>query len=133
MNNINIVEKKDNNPEELHLLISKDKKRATGSVRIIKYIDKDTNYLTAYCPSFEISAYGETPEEVERMLKSSINSFFEYLTDLSPKKRDEELSSLGWKKNRIKNKDYSKSYVDHTGALKDFAVPDTIKTELIAV
>ncbi len=111
--------------DELH--IGKNEIRATFSA--FKYQDKDTNQFVIYIPSIELSAYGETKIKAENMMRSSLQEYCKFLMSLSPKGIAAELTKLGWSKDRLKNKDFSKSYVDVTGELKDFAINEVVEQE----
>ena len=53
------------------------------------------------------------------MLKFSISELFDYIINLSFKQIEIELRKYGWKKNRILQKQYSKSFVDINGDLQN--------------
>lgn len=96
----------------------------SGRICINEFQDKDTLQYVYYCPSFEVSGYGETKELAFEMVESSIEDFFEYLLGLSLHKREAELAKLGWKKQSIFNKRYSKAFVDANGELQNFNALD---------
>jgi hypothetical protein len=116
--------------EELH--INKKNKNIDACLKVYKYIDKDTNHHVAYIPSLEISGYGKTKSECTDMLHFSLEEYFDILLSLSDDKLGVELRKFGWAKNKFKNKDYSKAYIDISGNLKDFAIPDTVQEEILA-
>ena len=84
------------------------------------YVDKDTKQHVVYLPALQITGYGETVERAQEMLNFSVEEFCKYLLELTPNKISIELSKLGFKKDRFRNKDYSKSFVDATGELQNF-------------
>jgi hypothetical protein len=92
----------------------------TGVLSSIKMIDRDTSQHIIFIPSLNLTSYGETLDKAEKMIKSSIDDFFEYFLDLSPKQRETELYNMGWKQNKFKNKVYSKAFVDPNGDLQNF-------------
>lgn len=106
----------------------------SGNLNVLKFKDKDTDQFVYYCPSLEISGYGTTKEKAMELLKDSVDQFFIYLSQLPAKKRMDELSSLGWRQNKFRNKDFSNLYVDVEGKLKGFNVSmgdvETQKLEL---
>lgn len=115
-----------NHIEELH--INKVKENIKACLRVIKYIDKETKHHVSYIPSLEISGYGNTRKEATEMLHFSLDEYFAFLISCPETKMQKELRELGW----LKNKDYSKAYVDISGNLKDFAVMDTVEEEMLA-
>lgn len=69
-------------------------------------------------PALDISGYGETLEKAEEILKYTLQEFFIHLLKLTPSKLQIELAKLGWRRG-IFNKEYSKTYVDINGELKN--------------
>lgn len=98
----------------------------TGGFRTVEFIDKETNLFVKFAPSFDVTAYGETKKEVEEMMQEAIKAFLDYLFDLPIKKMEQELLKLGWKHHKLKRKEYSKSYVDISGELKNFALNEEV-------
>lgn len=90
------------------------------NVSAFKFIDKTTKQHVIYIPALEMSTYGETKAKAEEMIKQTMDEFCKFLTELSYEERTKELQSLGWSKNWIFNKKFSRSYVDSDGNLKDF-------------
>lgn len=91
-----------------------------AGICVYNFVDKDTKQFVAYAPALDISGYGDTEDKAVDMMKFAIENYIDYLTDLSAKERDKELASLGWKKDRFKNKDFSRAYIDINGELKNF-------------
>lgn len=106
------------------------KKKYQCSANAYKYIDKDTGMCMIYMPSFEISGYGDTLQEANTILMFNLEALMDYLGTLSPKKLNEELVSLGWKRTLF-NKEYSHLTVDATGKLKDITSKGPI--EVVAI
>lgn len=110
------------------LRLNANKKQITGGFNIIKFQDKDTLQWVYYIPSLDISSYGEELKKARTMLKQSIDEYFHFLMSKTNSERDFELNSLGWKKDKLHNKLYSKAYIDIDGNLKNFnAVNDKIE------
>lgn len=103
-----IKSKFDKDAEILHFGTRKVK----GTLSVFRYIDKDTKQYVTYIPSLDISGYGETTDKAEETLSFSLSEFFDYIISLPIKRREAELLQLGWKKNRIRNKDFSKTKVE---------------------
>jgi len=103
-------------------------------VAIISFIDKDTKMNVSYVPSLEISGYGDTSEESMKMVEFSINEFLKHLWSLSSKKREQELRDLGWEHHKLKNRDFSKAYVDISGELQNLnAEEGSVETKVLQV
>lgn len=92
----------------------------TGEFVAYRFQDADTSQYIAYIPSFEITGYGETMEKAMDMIRLSLETFFKGLTRISVKNRDAELTKLGWKKDPLKTKVFSNSYIDIEGKLQGF-------------
>ena len=103
--------------ERLHINLGNGK--ITAYLHAIKFIDNDTKQFIAVIPSLEVSGYGETDKKAMEMLKSSLDSFGNYITTLSPDNVKKELAKLGWQKTMF-HKDFSKAYVDINGQLQNF-------------
>ena len=110
------------------LRINKNSGEIHATLNVLKYRDKDTRQIVLYCPSLELTGYGATEDKAKKMMEFSINDYFLFLIDLPIKKIEKELQSIGWKHSKLKNKEFSKAYVDPTGNLKNFnAVADKIE------
>jgi hypothetical protein len=110
------------------LRVHKSAKKIVGFVNIFRFRDKDTNQFLSFCPSLELTGYGETEHKALEMLKFSISDYFDYLIELSPKEIEKELRLHGFTHDKIKNKEYSKVFVEINGDLKNFnAVDDKVE------
>lgn len=102
--------------------------RVTGNLNTVEFQDADTKQFIYYFPALDISGYGETADKALEMAKFSISEYFSYLHLLSPKKREAELRLKGWKTDKLRNKEFSKAFVDGEGELQDFnAVEGRVK------
>jgi hypothetical protein len=117
--------------DTLHISKTKNSKTISANLSAFKYQDKSTGQFVIYVPSVEASSYGETRDKAEEMIKESLKDFCTYLAGLSKKEVEYELIKLGWKNNKIRKKDFSKSYVDVSGDLKDFAVDQKVEHETL--
>lgn len=92
--------------------------RVTFSLNV--YNGKQGDYYIYYCPSLNISGYGETEEEAEEFIKVEIEVFCEDLLTMQTKEKEVFLFSLGFKKEAFASKNFSKAFVDANGKLQDF-------------
>ena len=91
-------------------------------------MDKDTNQIVMYVPSFDLSSYGETKAKAAEMMKEQVKEVLLSLAELSPSKLQKQLSEWGWKKHKLRNKDFSKVSVDINGNLQNFnAVENSVE------
>lgn len=110
----------------LRIDFTKKKIRFEGNV--VRFRDKDTRQIVVYIESLDISGYGNTGEKANEMASFLLKDFFNWLVNQPQKRIDDELRALGWRHVKYKNKEYSRSYVDGDGNLKDFnAVGDEVE------
>ncbi len=127
MNNLKITKASDLGGVET-LRVHKSVGKIIGFVSFFRFRDKDTNQFITFCPSLDLTGYGENELKALEMLKFSINDYFNYLINLSPKEIEKELRLHGFTHDKIKNKEYSKVFVDINGDLKNFnAVDDKVE------
>lgn len=88
--------------------------------RIKVFLGKEGDSCLMYSPSLNLSGYGDTFQEAEKSLFLSVDLFCESLSKVNSKQRDHLLKNLGWAKAELKNKNYSKSYIDEDGVLQNF-------------
>jgi hypothetical protein len=122
-------------PGDLELLnINRNTGKIMFKLAAFRFRDKDTRQMVVYIPSLDISGYGATEKKAEEMINFSLENFLTYLMELPSKKMNAELENFGWKHSTLKNKEFSKAYVDGNGELKNFnAVADTVeKLTLVA-
>lgn len=94
--------------------------KIVANINVVKFKDADTGQMVCFLPALEISGYGETDAKAVEMAKFSVHEFFIHLSSLSGRKRELELSELGWKQDKMHNKEFSKVRVDVDGELRDF-------------
>ncbi len=108
------------NPDQEETLRISSKNHISAVLQVFRFVDKDTHQVILYVQSLELSGYGETEEKANEMLDDAIDQYFEFLTSLSLKERTGELNKLGWHRDKLHNKVFSKAYVDPDGNLKNF-------------
>lgn len=114
--NFKVTDRKPEDKDVLHI----GKNGISVGLCTYSFIDKDTRQHISYAPALEISGYGETYEKSMQTLQFSIDEYLKYLGALPNKQRDKELKELGWEKDWLKNKNFSKTYVDISGQLQNF-------------
>jgi hypothetical protein len=111
-----------------YLRINKKGGHVSGSLNVFRYRDKDTRQIVLYCPSLDISGYGADENKAHEMIKFSLAQHSEYLISLSAKNLESYLNKEGWKHDALRNKEFSKAYVDASGELQNFnAVGDKVE------
>lgn len=118
--------------ETLHIKSSKGVTSIRSHINIVRYQDKDSGQWVFYAPSFELSGYGENQDKALQMIKEAFGDFLDYMSKLSAAKMQAELTKLGWKKNKLWNKDYSRAYVNGEGELQNFNADKVERFTLVA-
>lgn len=126
------IDKHTGNPDTIRI----NKGRVELEVLGLKFKQSDTVFI--YIPSLNISGYGSTFEEAEAMIEFSLDQFSEELMSLKNQSEiTEYLSTLGWKQEFFKKKNFSHAYIDKEGALKDFGLTAeeiaAVEEEFIAI
>ena len=105
-----------------------------AQVRIIIFKDKDTNQYVISVPSLNITGYGSTKKRAMEMLKFSFDDFNMNLIRMPIGNISALLRKLGWKRSQLHNKNFSKSYIDINGELKNFNVVDNkVESEILTL
>lgn len=124
-NEFTVLKKKFNQDS---LYINTHSGKISAELNMYKYRDKDTRQIVFYLPSLELTSYGADEEKAMEMIKFSISEYLDFLLTLSAKKLQAELLNLKWKQNSLKNKEFSSSYIDGSGKLKNLnAVGDKVE------
>ena len=130
LHNTKIINKKTLNDS---LRINRNKGMIKFQAKLFRFRDKDTRQIVYYMPSLEVSGYGSTPEKAKEMLDFSLDKLFDHLIQLSQHQLEDELRQLGWSQVEYKKKEFSKSFIDGDGKLKEFnAVADEVEQLTLA-
>src|SRR5690554_2023854 len=97
------------------------------NIRTFTASGKDGDYYVVISPSLLVSGYGSSASEAEKSFKHNMREFCTDILNLSTEKRNTYLKSLGFKKEKFKTKNFSKTYVDENGVLQGLD-QKTIKT-----
>lgn len=97
---------------------------------VLGFTGIDGEFYVSYSPSLEISGYGSTVQESEESLKVSLTAFINDLKSLTKKNQEIALLSLGWSKVKLKNKNYSHSYIDKDGVIQGLGWEDVHTSEV---
>jgi hypothetical protein len=90
------------------------------SIGAVQISGKEGDHYINLLPSLFISGYGSTPQESQKSLKHNIDLFCEDLLNLSRHEIEKQLLKLGYKKEILKNKNFSKVFIDEKGVLQNF-------------
>jgi len=101
-----------------YLKIKRSEGEISAAIIGYSYRDNETKQYICYLPSLEISGYGKTLEKAEELVKASMDDMFSYLLNLGLLEMNQELKGLGWIKNPIFTKEFSKVLVDENGVLQ---------------
>jgi len=95
-----------------------------GKFSVVRFKDKDTHQFIYYAPNLEISSYGETVAKAEEMFKFLVDDFLSGLLKHSADHVRGEILKLGWVKDGLWNKKFSKMHIDINGELKNYNVEE---------
>ncbi len=105
-----------------------------AQIRIIIFKDKDTKQYVVLAPSLDVTGYGSTKKKAMEMLKFSLDDFNMSLIGMPIGNISAFLKKLGWKRGQLKNKNFSKSYIDINGELKGFNIEDNkVESEILTL
>ena len=113
------------------ITVKKSKGNVTGQLGLLTFKDKDTKQFVFVVPSLSMSSYGSTQAKAKQMLGAEIHTFFVNLLQLKPEQITRELKKLGWIKNSMRAKQYSKAYVGIDGTLQNFNAQNEVKMSLM--
>jgi len=97
----------DNLQEKIRVSKKGTQTTISGKVIGFDYIDNDTGSVVIYIPSLDISGYGENHVEATEMIEFCLENYLKELVKNSIKEIHKELSSLGWRSQKYKSKDFS--------------------------
>jgi hypothetical protein len=107
------------NIQREYMKVNSKKGKIDSHINVFRFKDKETKQYVYYAPSIEITGYGSSDKKAQKMFFLSLGDYCNFLFELSPKKREVELTKVGWKKNKVQNKEFSRAYVDLYGQLQD--------------
>lgn len=99
--------------------------------KFISFTGKSGEHWVSIIPSLNVSGYGESEEDALKDSQYNIRVLFEDLHELTSTQRDKELKKLGWLQNKFFKRQYSSSYVDENGVLKNFDSPNQVKKSVL--
>ena len=100
--------------------IKKDK----VSIKTLTSTGLDNGIHVVVSPTLMVSGYGDTEDESKESFFHNLKVFVDDIMQLSQSERDDYLLSLGFKPEHLKNKNFSRAYVDSNGSLQGFDIVD---------
>lgn len=97
------------------------------NISVLVITGKDGDHFVVTAPSVLVSGYGTTINEANDSFSHNMELFFKDFLELSVLEREKYLIGLGFIKEKYKNKNYSRLYVDENGVLQGLE-HSTIKT-----
>ena len=94
-----------NSQIEQYIKIDHHKRSLSGVIRIFKI--QDGEFIVAFAPALNMTAYGRTVKKAMNMFKDILGDYCDTLIISPPGKVTEELKKYGWRKNRIFKKNYT--------------------------
>ena len=94
--------------------------KAVVKARINVLSGKESNDIwICYSSALNVSGYGETKKEAEESFLHNFELFAESLLKLKGEQQRKELRNLGWERQKYARKQFSKTYVDENGEIKN--------------
>lgn len=90
------------------------------TIKVAFFTGKEGDYFVTVSPSLNVSGYGKTNIEAKQSFEENMKLFCDDLIDLPKKKLETELRKMGFIKEKLHNKNFSKVYVDENGILQNF-------------
>lgn len=118
----------------IKISIKKHGKSLKGNFNSIEFVDHGS-YIV-FLPSLNLSSYGDTPQEAQQMMETSLKDWVENMMSLKSEEVITELKKHGWQQSPFFPKQLSRTaYINKEGVLKDFELPqDTeVKETLVTV
>lgn len=94
------------------------------TINVFAIAAKDGEYFIKIAPSLNISAYGESKEDAEKAFHENFAQFIQDIRTLKKPELEAYLYSLGWSKERLRNKNFSHVYVDENGNLNGLVIQE---------
>ena len=89
-------------------------------LHLLVYSGKEEDHFVMVSPSLMVSGYGSSFEEARDSFELNVKLYVSEFAALSLKAKESELLKLGFRQEALHHKNYSKSYIDANGVLKDF-------------
>lgn len=93
---------------------------------MVHFMEEDTHIV--YLPSLNMSGYGDTIEEAQELLNTSVGTYFKDLIRLPHYAIFKELQKYGWQRDSIfKKKMKNLSNTTYEDIKKQFNIPDDVQ------
>lgn len=97
------------------------------NIKVLTASGKDGDSFVIISPTLLVSGYGSDEIEAKESFQHNMELFCKDFLELTNEQRDSYLRNLGFAKEKYKNKNFSKLYVDGNGVLQGFE-QSTLKT-----
>ncbi|MDQ1855738.1 hypothetical protein [Chryseobacterium sp. WLY505] len=105
-------------------------KNSRVELRIMVSSGKDGEYFVFISPTLLVTGYGHTEKEALNSFTHNLDNFCEDILSLSSARANYYLNTLGFKKERLRNKNYSGTFVDKNNVTADFE-PESLKSQML--
>ncbi len=89
-------------------------------VNVVVATGKEGDFFVSISPSLNVSGYGKTKRESMESFSENMEVFCSDLMALPRKRIEIELRNMGFRKEKMQHKNFSKVYVDEYGVLQNF-------------
>ena len=100
------------------------------NIKVLATSGKEGDSFVVISPSLLVSGYGDSELLAKESFKHNIELFCQDFMLLTAEQKEIQLKKLGFAKEKFKNKNFSKFYVDEKGILQGLET-STIKTSML--
>lgn len=100
------------------------------NIKVLTASGKDNDTFVIISPALLVSGYGSTEAEAKESFEHNMELFCKDFLDLPNEQREKYLRSLGFAKEKYRNKNFSKTYVDENGVLQGLE-QSTLRTSIL--
>ncbi len=101
----------------------------TAEIRVFSGLAGE--FYISYSPSLNVTGYGESPKEALDDFKYNMDVFAIDLVNMKKHEITKELKSLGWEPRYMFDRQFSKSFIDQDGVLKNFDKPTEVLQQVL--
>lgn len=100
------------------------------NIKVLTASGKDNDTFVIISPALLVSGYGSTEVEAKESFEHNMELFCKDFLDLPIEQREKYLKTLGFAKEKYRNKNFSKIYVDENGVLQGLE-QSTLRTSIL--
>jgi len=100
------------------------------NIKVLTASGKDGDSFVIISPTLLVSGYGSNEIEAKESFQHNMELFCKDYLDLTSEQKENYMRKLGFSKEKYRNKNFSKLYVDENGVLQGLE-QSTLKTSML--